>query len=166
MSGVDFSTSAHGPLFDGTAPGIASRMIADITEHLTNTGHAMVYSFNMEFKSHPTWQWETQLTAVTDGQNHGIIEDFVPYTAWLEGVSSRNLTSRFKGYHMWQKSALWLQQAAAGIGNAVVSWWLPYLGGNESPYPMPPGSRYAGGRAVSDSAPWIPWEHSRYDPNG
>lgn len=42
---------------------------------------------------------------------HGIIHDSkVIYGPWLEGVSSRNQTSRFKGYAMFRKAHQQLQR--------------------------------------------------------
>jgi hypothetical protein len=157
---VDVNVS--GPLLDGTASAIAAQMIADVTERITRVGHDMVYSFSAEFYAHPTWRWESELGYVVD-YTHGRVYDTVIYTAWLEGVGSRNATTRFKGYHMWQQSAVWLQQSAGEIGSAVVSWWLPRLGGTDPMRPIPQQPRYTGGRHQDVDPGWVPWEHSRFD---
>ena len=42
---------------------------------------------------------------------HGIINDGnVIYGRWLEGVSSRNQSTRFKGYRSFQRTATWLNR--------------------------------------------------------
>lgn len=161
---VHFDVSLSGPLFDGTAPGIAAQMIHAVTEHITETGKDMVGSFSAEFKSHPTWRWETQLTgAVTD--NHGRIYDTVPYTAWLEGVASRNQVTRFKGYHMWKISAAWLQQSAGALAETVIATWLPLLGGHGGPAGNPPRPAPPGWPPEAPARPgWVPWDNSRFGP--
>jgi len=57
---------------------------------------------------------------VTSGQffasPHGIIHDsHVIYGPWLEGVSSRNQASRFKGYALWRRTRDKLQGLAHQI---------------------------------------------------
>jgi len=47
---------------------------------------------------------------------HGVINDSgVVYGPWLEGVSSRNQATRFKGYAMFRKAKEKLQGLASGI---------------------------------------------------
>lgn len=164
---VEYKVTMHGPLFDMTAPGIAAQMVAGITEHVTEVGRDMVLSFSAEFKSHPTWRWEMDMTGAVLDSHHGHIYDRVPYAAWLEGVSSRNLTSRFKGYHMWKTSAAWLRDNAADIAQSVVARWMPYLGGRGA---AAPGEGLPPIRSRANTAPpkpgWVPWENSRFDPDG
>lgn len=46
----------------------------------------------------------------------GVIDDSgVVYGPWLEGTSSRNQTTRFKGYRSFQKTGSWLQGQVVGI---------------------------------------------------
>jgi len=42
------------------------------------------------------------------------------YGPWLEGVGSRNATTRFKGYASFRKTAQWLQKEIGGIANGVI----------------------------------------------
>ena len=42
------------------------------------------------------------------------------YGPWLEGVSSRNATTRFKGYASFRKTAQWLQKEIEGIANKTL----------------------------------------------
>ena len=47
---------------------------------------------------------------------HGVIHDGdVIYGPWLEGTSSRNQTTRFKGYGMFRKTRDWLQRRAKSV---------------------------------------------------
>ena len=47
----------------------------------------------------------------------------VVYGPWLEGISSRNDTSSFKGYGQFRATATHLQKIAKGIFNAHVRHW-------------------------------------------
>jgi hypothetical protein len=43
------------------------------------------------------------------------------YGPWLEGVGSRNNTTRFKGYHAFRNAAQALQQRFEGMGERLLS---------------------------------------------
>lgn len=61
---------------------------------------------------------------------HGLITDGgVVYGPWLEGVSSRNATTRFKGYASFRKVGDWLQKQARRVANAHVKRLVRRLGG-------------------------------------
>ena len=47
----------------------------------------------------------------------------VEYGPWLEGVSSRNDSTRFKGYHQYKATSTYLQKIAKGIFNAHLRHW-------------------------------------------
>jgi hypothetical protein len=44
----------------------------------------------------------------------------VEYGPWLEGTDSRNQSTRFKGYHMFRKTATQLRKDAKSVMNAAV----------------------------------------------
>jgi len=51
---------------------------------------------------------------------HALITDNgVCYGPWLEGVGSRNETTRFKGYNSFRRTAQWLQDRIADIAAKV-----------------------------------------------
>jgi hypothetical protein len=98
----------RGPIFNGEADTSLRRACRDVqrkvaqeTEHLVKT-YGQV-RFRYEHKP-PTGKWleavhtesKADYAVVTDG---GII-----YGPWLEGIGSRNQTTRFKGYRMWRKA--------------------------------------------------------------
>lgn len=59
--------------------------------------------------------YRRNLQAKVDGLYGRIDDGDVIYGAWLEGTSSRNQTTRFKGYSMWRKTEQYLQKAAPQV---------------------------------------------------
>ncbi|HUV73866.1 MAG TPA: hypothetical protein VMW79_06130 [Anaerolineae bacterium] len=55
------------------------------------------------------------------GHLHALITDGGSlYGPWLEGVGSRNATTRFKGYSSFRKTGQWLQKEIKGIANKAL----------------------------------------------
>ena len=53
----------------------------------------------------------------------------VIYGAWLEGTSTRNKTTRFKGYGIFRKTTTWLQGQVKGVLKQHMSRAMRNLGG-------------------------------------
>ena len=61
---------------------------------------------------------------------NGLVHDSnVVYGPWLEGVSSRNQRSRFKGYHMFRNARQTVQRIAKGVANKRIAEAVRKLGG-------------------------------------
>lgn len=59
---------------------------------------------------------------------HARIDDSgVLYGPWLEGVGSRNATTRFKGYASFRRVAQWLQSHAQAVAQHHVSRYVERL---------------------------------------
>ena len=79
-------------------------------------------TYHREFKE-PTGYYESNVrihsvggdTEVWDGGEAGPV-----YGPWLEGVGSRNRTTRFKGYHAFRKAANALERRASEMGERVL----------------------------------------------
>lgn len=111
-----------GPLFDVRArrlfrqfkDQLAQEAADYVVDHIKATYHT-------EFK-HPTGYYESHIrikntTAgpeVWDGGQLGPV-----YGPWLEGLGSRNATSRFKGYHAFRKAAAALDARIEGMGDRL-----------------------------------------------
>lgn len=95
---------SYGPLFDGRA----SDALADFTHQLQwdlgQQAMADVHHIaDISFK-HPTPYYETQIQQLWIGPDVVVDDRGVIYGPWLEGVSERNQTTRFKGYHLWRRA--------------------------------------------------------------
>lgn len=78
-------------------------------------------TFHRSFRQ-PTGYYESQVRThnvatgweVWDGGEHGPV-----YGPWLEGVGSRNATTRFKGYHAFRLAAQALETRIEGMGERI-----------------------------------------------
>lgn len=114
----------RGPIFDRRA----AQIFADYAEDLEEEGADWALDdIRSTFHSHfrqPTGFYESNVTThrtatgmeVWDGGVAGPV-----YGPWLEGVGSRNNTTRFKGYHAFRNAASRLQQRIEGMGERLMN---------------------------------------------
>lgn len=104
MAGENVSVSASGPLFDGRASSMITRWTRDAGEEIARDAEAEVHRILHQVLRHPTGYYESQVRVdrrtpdrfdITDG---GVV-----YGPWLEGTSSRNESTRFKGYGTFRR---------------------------------------------------------------
>ena len=103
MTGIEIKLT--GPLFDGRAPVMATRIVSDIADRVAAFA-LEAWQHNLDGSiQHPTPYYETQVriekTGVTD---RSVNDRGVIYGPWLEGTGSRNRTTRFKGYSSLRKA--------------------------------------------------------------
>jgi hypothetical protein len=121
---LQINTRAHarGPLFDARGPRVFNEFADELEEeaaewaldHIKDTYHT-------HFK-HPTGYYESNVrirnsaggTEVWDGGHGGPV-----YGPWLEGVGSRNATTRFKGYRAFRKAAAALERRIEDMGDRL-----------------------------------------------
>ena len=111
-----------GPIFQ---PGVSAKVeaardriiktcIEDGMKHLAEMARprpAGVYlSVGEAQKGHAsTGNYRRNITPVIQGANGRLHDNNVVYGPWLEGVGSRNGTTRFRGYAMFRKTGDWLE---------------------------------------------------------
>lgn len=101
-------------------------MLTDLTGDIGDYGQRIVVAECMRLFRKPTPYYWTQVTAdrvvpdVTVSVNdHGII-----YGPWLEGTSSRNAATRFKGYSIFRRTAQMLNREAPAFAVKVLSRYV------------------------------------------
>lgn len=101
------------------------------TSQFTQTDHSTVYSWTSQWTrdrvhDHPSRGRETVIRTYTmpitvDLENETVVtNELATYGPWLEGTGSRNLTTRFKGYHGMRKAAQVLNGMAEAIGEEAM----------------------------------------------
>lgn len=124
---MDVDVRLNGPWFDGSAERTIGAFLNEAKNDVADRGVNLMHESTWHFK-HPTGYWESQIQ--TDRQADDIvIHDDVVYNAWLEGVSSRNKTTRFKGYRIWRLAGQHLQALAPEIAQRTLSRFIGRLGG-------------------------------------
>lgn len=129
MSG-DVRIETHGPLFSGAAPGIVRRFTEEARHVVAVKGESMILLALGETLRHPTGYYESHITITKDGDSEIVNDQGIIYGPWLEGVGSRNRTTRFKGYRNWRRTKSRLQGIAPDIVAGLLNEkYLPELRG-------------------------------------
>jgi len=118
-------THYSGPLFDGRAATAGQRFLEAAVQEVANQGLADVQeNANKSFK-HPTPYYETQIYVRRDSWDENTVSDRgIVYGPWLEGTSSRNQSTRFKGYASFRRAAQGLDRKAGDLVEHVLQSYL------------------------------------------
>jgi hypothetical protein len=106
----------RGPFFDSRRTRFTNDFCHDLAEEVTETAEMFwIGGMKRTFKEPTPIYWNT--TNVEVNGNVGVLNDGgrargLVYGPWLEGVGSRNKTTRFKGYFNLRKAA---QQTRAQV---------------------------------------------------
>lgn len=108
---------AHGPLFErGIPEAIVTDFLNDATKAVGDKGLAN-WSRNLDSSiRHPTPYYETQVHNERDGDAYSVNDRGIIYGPWLEGVGSRNKTTRFKGYFSLRRA---FQLLVSEVGSVI-----------------------------------------------
>jgi hypothetical protein len=114
----------RGPLFDGRAAFAMRQYIPAMVEEVGKAAEDLVRGETGIFKN-PTGHYEGQITWDRSSPTHGMVTDHnTVYGPWLEGVGSRNATSRFKGYHLWRKGYQQAERVADRIAERLMGRYV------------------------------------------
>ena len=117
--------SYSGPLFDGKVSADAERFLAEAITEVANQGKSEVMTLENATFKHPTPYYEPQTDIRRVDPTTNVINDRgIIYGAWLEGTSSRNQTTRFKGYANYRRATQALDHKAADLVQHVLT---PYI---------------------------------------
>lgn len=129
---IGVAVRLSGPFFSANVRGAAEDAIKNAINEIVLTGErearlmaqprpAGVFRSRDYARAHGYFQtghYNRSIHADMRDSRHGIIFDSnVTYGPWLEGVSSRNDTTRFKGYAIFRKTRDKLDKSANGILN-------------------------------------------------
>lgn len=120
MISLDANTRRSGPLFDGEADRRVRRATDDIEHEVADHGAGLVRAKLGTVLKHPTGYYRSH---VRDQRTRGrweVTDGGVIYGPWLEGVGSRNRTTRFKGYATFRRVSQVLDRAAGRIAERVL----------------------------------------------
>lgn len=116
--------SESGPVFDGRAVHEMQDASDEWVRNLATTGASVVRTNeNTSFRTQ-TPHARMQVEAKADPPGWLIWDQNLIYGAWLEGVGSRNRTTRFKGYASFRRAVSTINARAVAIGQPVVARWV------------------------------------------
>lgn len=103
-----------GPLFDGRAEEIVQQMMVQCVETVSRVGLEDIRRAQGEAFKNPTGAYESTIHVESLAGMADVISDGGSvYGPWLEGVGSRNKTTRFKGYHIMRNVTQMLNRGQA-----------------------------------------------------
>lgn len=114
------TVTAHGPLFDGRALREAKRLEAGTVDDVAQAVFEEVHDTLDANLKHPTGYYESRIRVDTTRTTAVVDDSGVVYGPWLEGVSSRNRSTRFKGYAAFRRSAQRVQKRVPQITRQTV----------------------------------------------
>lgn len=118
----------RGPVLNGQAPPIIKEALKGAIGDLTAEGERKVKLQLFPGHGLVTGNYRRSIHGEVSSSFHGRIHDSsVVYGPWLEGVSSRNQRTRFKGYAMFRNARQQLDRIARAVLQNRVSQALQRL---------------------------------------
>ena len=118
IAGINLEKS--GPVFNGVLEAGVAASLVSAQLAAAKEGENMIQNRLGSVLQQPTGFYESQIQTDRVKANVVITDSAVVYGSWLEGTSSRNRTSRFKGYKTFRITKRLLQGKAPTIAQLVV----------------------------------------------
>lgn len=128
VEGISVKTT--GPIFDGRASAAGKELAKAVTEAVAAFALEAVQRNLDASIRRPTPYYETQINIATTALTERRVNDRgVVYGPWLEGTSSRNQSTRFKGYASFRKAHTATVSAVDSIISGPVRVAVAKMGG-------------------------------------
>lgn len=98
-----------GAALTGRADPIMARAMRHAEDTVTHAALQAVHERLGQVLQHPTGYYQSRVVASYGSRPPSVHDSMVVYGPWLEGVGSRNATTRFKGYRTFRLVAQELQ---------------------------------------------------------
>ena len=121
---IEVQAFARGPVFDGRAETAMDAFLQEANQEVADEGVSMIRNRLSGVLQHPTGAYQAAIHTERHGQDWQLLDDRGPKGPWLEGVSRRNSSTRFKGYHTFRLATQQLRAVAPDIAQRVLP---PYL---------------------------------------
>lgn len=116
--------TATGPVFDGRASLAADAFLDRAVMEIAREGVNDVHNVLDSVLRNPTGRYERSIRTERQGNDAVIHDSGIIYGPWLEGVGSRNRTTRFKGYFTFRRVTKQLDGKAVSIAERVLPEYL------------------------------------------
>jgi len=112
--------TASGPIVDGRALKHSERARVAIQNDLAEEVFNEVHDLLAESLKNPTGYYESRVKTDRAKTSNQVTDSGVVYGPWLEGTSSRNQTSRFKGYATFRRATQKVEGRAGQIAAVAI----------------------------------------------
>lgn len=114
----------NGPLFDGRAEAAVDAFLLEAVKKVADIGVNDVKSRLDTVLQHPTGYYRRHIVTERQQNDVAVIDSRIIYGPWLEGVGSRNKTTRFKGYFTFRKTTQTLAGKVPEICDLVLKKFI------------------------------------------
>lgn len=113
---------ATGPVFDGRAASIVTRMAADCQRKTADAAEETWQAFMDATFRHSTGRYQSHVNIAQRGQDLVVNDRGVIYGFWLEGIGSRNSpVTRFPGYFNRRRAVQHINGHVAELCEPIVT---------------------------------------------
>jgi hypothetical protein len=123
MADIRMIVKSTGPVFDGRAQEAVTDFLHEAQQEVANEGVKDIHEQLGRVLRHPTGHYQSTIHVAKSSLNP-VVTDGTVYGPWLEGVGSRNKTTRFKGYATFRRITQQLQAKASTIAERVLPKYL------------------------------------------
>ncbi len=117
---ISYRVSYDGSLFNGVADRLLVRMQAELEKAIATRAEQLISERLDRVLRHPTGFYQSQIAVRREGGHYVVNDNDVIYGPWLEGVGSRNQTTRFKGYATFRKVTQLMERQSTRIGERML----------------------------------------------
>jgi hypothetical protein len=111
-----------GPIFHPERQ--VAEMLRSIEHDLAQEAFRLVHSNLVTSLRHPTGYYQSRIRITQEPSHTSVNDSSVVYGPWLEGVGSRNRTTRFKGYFSFRRASQQLDLNAVLIAMPSVERFI------------------------------------------
>jgi hypothetical protein len=127
---MNVNITQKGTIFDAaSSKAAARRAVIDINEALAQEGVDRVRRRLGQVLQNPTGYYQSKIQVERRQIYRGFSDGGVVYGGWLEGLSTRNRTTRFKGYQTFRIIKQELEREKINIAEPHVARMVRELGG-------------------------------------
>ena len=112
--------TASGPIVDGRAVKQSTRARVAIQNDVAEAVENEIHDLLTASLKNPTGYYESRIVTNRAKTSNQVTDSGVVYGPWLEGTSSRNQTSRFKGYATFRRATQRVEGRAGQIAAITI----------------------------------------------
>jgi hypothetical protein len=114
---IHVRSNSHGPIFSHAADTVIPQFLDDAEDRIGDMAVLVIRTELDHVLRNPTGFYRSNIQAERTGADVTVHDNDVIYGAWLEGVGSRNRSTRFKGYATFRRMTTVIRARAGQIAN-------------------------------------------------
>lgn len=126
---LEVHVDTSGPIFTHKADRIAAEAVDAIQDSVGKQAISEVHQILDVSIRNPTPYYETQIIKERVASDVVVHDRGIVYGPWLEGISERNRTTRFKGYFSFRRATHRVRLQVPAIADRELRGYLPRMGG-------------------------------------